>query len=106
MADNEKTYTPVVAASGIAVATIKVANGLSTWTVTQVSIAMPTAPAGATCQLQKNSFPVTPMVATGDTAGGDPPVMLRPSDVLTVTWTGCTPGTAAQVLVFFDDGEG
>lgn len=100
----ELTATPQILADGTATVTVKVANGLSTWVVSQVSVEMPLAPLGATCYVRKNGYPVSGAIATGDTVAGDPPVVLRPSDVMTVAWAGCTPGITGRVLVFYDDG--
>lgn len=105
MAAADLTFTPVVAADGKATVTVKVSNGLDTWTVQQVSIEMQSAPVGATCYVRKNGYPITPIIPTGDTAAGEPYVTLRPSDVLTVEWAGCTPGASGLVLVFYDDGR-
>jgi hypothetical protein len=105
MAAGELTFTPVVGADGKATVSVRVTNGIDTWTVSQVSLEIPTAPAGSTAYVRKNSYPVSPAVPTGDTVAGDPPVQLRPSDVLTIEWTGCTPGSAGKVIVFYDDGK-
>ena len=98
------TITPVVDAAGVATATVKPTSDSQTWTVTQVSVELATAPVGATCDVRKNGYLVSPAIPTGDTVAGDPPVILQSYDVLTVTWAGCTPGDVARVLVFFDDG--
>lgn len=103
--DDDREFTATANASGVAVVTIKTRTRLQTWTVTQVSVEMPTAPIGATCELRKNGFLVTPLISTGDSAAGDPPVILRGTDVLTVTWNGATPGAVGKVLIFFDDGN-
>lgn len=105
MSAAEIATTAVVAASGKATVTIKVQNGLDTWTISQVSVEMPTAPVGSTCYIRKNTYPVSPIIPTGDTAAGDPPVRLLPADLLTIEWAGCTPGDVGKVLVFFDDGR-
>jgi hypothetical protein len=93
-----------VTAAGTLTITIK-PTGRQTWTVNQVSISMTTAPIGATCYLKKNGVIVTPMVASGDAAGGDPPVVVRLVDKLTVEWAGCTSGVVGTVLVIYDDGQ-
>lgn len=103
--DDSREFTATANASGAAVVTIKTRTRLQTWTVTQVSVEMPSAPIGTTCELRRNGFLVTPLVGTGDAASGDPPVILRGTDVLTVTWAGATPGLVGKVLIFFDDGN-
>lgn len=106
MAYNELAVTEVVGAGGQATITVRVPNGIDTWTITQVSAELPSAPAGSTCELRKNGNLVTLLIPTGDVAAGDPPVVLRPTDPgITVTWGGCTPGTVARALVFYDDGR-
>jgi hypothetical protein len=105
MAYAEQTFTPQVGADGTATVSLKVANGLDTWTVSQVSVEMPDAPSGATCYLRKNGYPVTPIIPTGDTASGEPPVVIRPSDLLTIEWQECTPDTSGRVIFFYDDGR-
>lgn len=105
MALTESTYTTTVDAAGTAIVSFKVSNGLETWTVTQVSVDMPDAPSGAYCELRKNTYAVTPIIPTMDTAAGDPPVIVRPSDELTVEWRQCTPGDLGKVIFFYDDGR-
>ena len=99
----DQTFTAVVAAGGTAVVTVRPSQKLRTWVVTQVSVEMGTAPIGAACVLRKNGALVTPLVATGDAASGDPPVVLYGSDTMTITWTGCTPGDVGTVLMFYDE---
>lgn len=93
-----------MAASGLATVTIQPYSAMP-WNVTQVSIELSSAPIGATCSLRKNGYLITPMVATGDVASGDPPVLLLPEDVMTVEWVGCTPGTLGKVLYIYEVGE-
>jgi hypothetical protein len=105
MTVTDLTLTPTVDASGTATATIR-PTGRQTWTVQQVSISMGSAGAAASCALYKNGVAVTPLVATMDAAAGDPPVILHPSDTMTVVWTGATVGAIGSVLVLYDDGQG
>ncbi len=101
---DSREYTVTVPASGTATVTIRTRTRLQTWILQQVSVEMSTAPIGTTCELRRNGFLVTPLIGTGDAAAGDPPVMLRGTDVVTVTWNGATPGHVGRVLVLFDDG--
>lgn len=103
--DDSREYTATVNASGVATVTIRTRTRLQTWTISQVSVEMATAPIGSTCELRRNGFLVTPLIGTGDAASGDPPVILRGTDVCTVTWAGGTPGDIGKVLIFFDDGN-
>lgn len=105
MAPSELTYTPIIGANGKATVDVKVANGFDTWTISQVSIEMPAAGSGATCWLRKGAYPITPMVASGDTAAGEPYAQIGPFDKLTVEWAGCPPNATGKVLVFYDDGR-
>jgi hypothetical protein len=103
-----RTRTATVAADGTATILFQPYSA-TPWTVTQVSTELASAPVGATCALRlaragdlPNSFLITPMVATGDVAGGDPPVDVAPEDILLVAWKGCTPGTLAKALVIYE----
>jgi hypothetical protein len=104
MAIQDTALSVTVAADGTAVQRIQTDNRFQTWTVTQVSVEMPAAPIGATCWLRKDGAPVTPLIATGDAASGEPPITLRPGQTLTVEWAGCTPGDVGQVWMSYDDG--
>lgn len=97
--------TGQVDAGGVALIEFRVANGIGTWKVQQVSTEMSSAPIGSTCEIRKNGAFVTPMIATGDVAGGDPPVTLLGTDVLTIRWAGCTPGDVGAATIFYDDGR-
>ena len=103
MAYGEQTITGRVASTGALTLTVK-PTGRQTWIVSQVSISMTTAPFGALCNLKKNGVIVTPMIASGDAAGGDPPVQLRYNERLTVEWTGATSGDVGTALIIYDDG--
>lgn len=96
----DQGYTATVDAAGEARVPIDSGGQLS-WLVTQVSIELATAPAGSTCSLRKNGKLVTPLVPTGDAASGDPPILLRPGEILAVEWTGCTPGDSADVFIVY-----
>jgi hypothetical protein len=100
---SSQNYSATVAANGTATATIVTGSRRRRWTVSQVSVEMSAAPIGATCALRLNGVLVTPLVPTGDAAGGDPPVTLEGTDVLTVAWAGCTPGQVGSVLALYDE---
>jgi hypothetical protein len=95
-----RTYSVTIGAGGTGTVTIKT-DSPESWTVAQVSIEMPSAPSGATAELRKNDYLVTPMIAAGDVAAGEPYVLILPSDILTLKWIGCTPGAIGKVLVFY-----
>lgn len=104
MAIGDATYTATVAADGTATVAIESGSRRRNWLLQQVTIDMPTAPAGATARLEKNGSLVTLLIAQGDTAGGDPPVLLRgQQDACTVEWSGCTPGNIGRVLAIYDE---
>jgi len=103
MAPADRRDTAIVNASGVATVTIRT-QGRQVWTISQVSVEMPTAPSGSTCTLRKNGAFVSLLVAQGDAAGGDPPLTLRPSDTMTITWTGCTAGDLGAVYTVYEDG--
>lgn len=76
---------------------------MQTWTVSQVSVEMPSAPVGSSCVLRKNGSLITPLVSTGDVAAGEPYIQLLSTDILTVEWTSVTPGESGRVLVFYEE---
>lgn len=106
MADVDDTFTARVAANGQAVVRFKVPNNRITYTVKQVTVEYASAPIACTCAVRKNTSLVTFMIPTGDAAGGDPPIVLNQSDVMTVTFASATPGDTVQVTIFYDDGSG
>lgn len=96
-----------IAAQGIVTAagTLEIvveSRSAATWILTQISIEMPNAPAGAKCTVRKNGDFVTLILPREGVAAGDPPVHLRPGERATITWTGVTPGDIGKVLVFYD----
>jgi hypothetical protein len=95
----DQTYVADVDAAGRA--TITVMPGFKPWLVQQVSTEMLTAPSGATCLLRKRGALITPLIAAGDAAGGDPPVTLYQGEALTVEWAGCTPGQQGLATVIY-----
>ncbi|SRR6266545_2370334 len=96
----DKSFTTVIPASGNQI--LRVQSRPERWKVTQVSVRGATAPSGSLCMLKKNGVFITPIIASGGAAAGDPPVELYPADVMTVEWTGHTPGTLFEVNVFYD----
>lgn len=59
----------------------------------------------AKCTLRLNNRLVTPLVAAGDAAAGDPPVWMSPGDQLSVVWSGAPVGLTGSMSVFADDGN-
>lgn len=104
MAAADLVVSVTVGAGGTAQARIQTGSKFRTWTISQVSVELAAAPIGATCDVRKNGTLITPLIATGDAASGDPPVVLRPGDTLTVNWAGCTIGTRGSVYLIYDDG--
>lgn len=104
MAAANDTVTVTANSSGAAVATITTRTRFQTWTVSQVSVEMPGAPIGASCSLRHDGALVTPLIPTGDSASGEPPVTLRPGEKLTVEFAGCTAGQTGTVYYIYDDG--
>jgi hypothetical protein len=97
----DTTQQGEVDASGALTLTFDTGGQLN-WIVSQVSIEMEDAPAGAECRLRKNQTFVTFLIPTGDAAGGDPPLFLRPGELMTVEWTGCTPGIQGKAFVIYE----
>jgi hypothetical protein len=71
--------------------------------VSQVAAEMASA-GTAVCKIRRNGSLVTPIVASGGAAAGDPPIWLWPGDVMTVEWTGAPVGAVGKVTVFYDLG--
>lgn len=103
MAPTDTAFSAAVTAAGVAVVTIR-SFASQTWTVQQVSTEYPTAPIGSTSNIRKNGSQLTQMISTGDVADGPPPTTLRPGDVMTVNWSGATPGQTVKVFIVYDDG--
>lgn len=92
----DDTLPGTVTAAGTLVVTIKTKR-LNTWIVSQVALEMPSAPSGAVCTLRKNGALICPAKPRRDALAGEPYITLRPADLLTVEWSGCTPGSTATV---------
>lgn len=90
---------------GVTTITFGPRSNRAVFTVTQVSVEYRTAPLGCTCELRKNGALITPMIPTGDAASGDPPVVLKGNDRMTVTFTNGTNGEIANVFIIYDDGS-
>lgn len=101
-ANQKRASSATVDASGNATVEI-VPTSAYAWSVTQVSVELAAAPAGAQCSLRLNGVFITALIATGDVASGDPPILIQPGDRLTVDWTGCTPGSVGTVLAIYDE---
>lgn len=95
------TATAKIGASGTGTITLQT-RSMRSWSIQQVSIELAAAPSGATADIRKNGYLVTPVIPTGDTAAGDPPVELRPEDTLTINWYGCTNGQIGKATVFYE----
>lgn len=96
------TYSAKVGAGGTATVTVKTGS-MRAWVVAQVSVELASAPVGATCDIRKNGYLITPVIPTGDVASGEPYVLLDPTDTLTINWAGCTLNTVAKALVFYEE---
>lgn len=96
------TKTVQIGANGIGVIKVKPDN-MQTWSITQVSTLLDSAPINAVCVITVNGGDlVTRMIATGDTADQAPPVDLFSSDTMEITWTNCTPGTVAKATYYYE----
>jgi hypothetical protein len=103
MAVADQAFTALVV-GGTATVTFRSPSNRSVYTVQQVSVEYDNAPIGCACVVRKNNSFITPMVPTGDAASGDPPIVLRGNDQMTVTFTGATNGDIVNVFIIFDDG--
>jgi hypothetical protein len=95
-----RSFSVRIGAGGTGTVTIRTGSR-ETWIISQVSIELPSAPSGAIADLRLNDDLVTPLIASGDVASGDPPVTLLPTDTLTVNWSSATPNLIGRVLVFY-----
>lgn len=91
--------------SGICTIDIVVPNSSQYWVVKQITADCAAAPFGSTLNMFLNDSLVTPMVPTGDAAGGDPPINLYVGDILRLRWTGLVAGTQAKLLVLYDEAK-
>lgn len=72
------------------------------WTVTQISIDMPTAPAGSQLNAKKMGNLIAPAFsARRAVASGDPPVHLHGGETMTVEWEACTTGDIGRATVTY-----
>jgi len=63
------------------------------WDVKQVTLEMPTAPAGSRAEIRVMGALVAPSYsARRASASGDPPIFLYGGETATVEWINCTPG--------------
>lgn len=88
-------------AAGVCVITFTV-PGQVAWSVAQITAEMADAPFGCTGVLRVNGSAVTPFVAPMDAMGGDPPLPVFAGDVVTIEWTGATPGAQGKVFIIYD----
>ena len=95
------SYSAKVGAGGTATITVRTPSR-EAWIISQVSTELPSAPSGASSDIRLNDRLVTVMVPSGDAASGDPPITLLDTDTLTVNWAGCTNGTVAKALIFYE----
>lgn len=95
-----RPYAATCDASGVA--TIEITpRGSYIWVVQQVAVEMLNPTAGASCSIRLNDWLVTPVVAAGDAAGGDPPIDVGPGDLMTVVFRGGIAGRVCRATVFY-----
>lgn len=95
----------VVAADGTATILLTVSATRVLYRVTQVSTMADAVGDAASCALYRDGMRITPMVAQGDAAGGDPPIDVRPGQRMTVEWLAGTPGAVVDALFIYDEIE-
>lgn len=94
-----------VAAAGTASCALIVSSPRVFYVVRQVSIMAPNVGGSASAGLYRDGMLITPMVAQGDAAAGDPPIDVRPGQTLSVDWTGATSGAQCDALFIYDEVE-
>lgn len=78
-------------------------NGSEKWRVSQVTLEMPDAPAGALAEIRRMGTLLAPAPSPRRaTASGEPSILLYGGETLRVEWSSCTPGNVGQVLVIYD----
>lgn len=100
--DQDTNFVGTAGVSGVVSIIVQPKRNIP-WLVKQVSNRCATTASGATAGISKNGYPITPLVPGFDAAGGDPPIRLRPSDTMTVDYTGLDAGDVVQVLVVYDE---
>lgn len=95
-----RTLSAITNAAGICTITFT-STTQEPWEVSQITVEMPTAPVGAACFLRVNDALVSPLIATGDAAAGDPPLPVLPGDRVEIQWTGATPGAQGKALLIY-----
>jgi hypothetical protein len=103
MSITDTTRTSVADANGDADVSI-MPYRRQVWKVQQVSTEAPAALGTALSAVYKGDFLISPLLAKADVASGDPPVQLRPSESLTVRWSGLVPGDRVRAIFIYDDG--
>lgn len=98
-----KFYSGQADASGALVLVVTPTYGRG-WRVSQVSVEMPAAPAGARCDLRVNGFFITATRPRGGVSSGDPYVDLLIGDELSITWAAgvAAAGAVGKATVFFE----
>lgn len=91
-----------VKADGTVTVSLAPTQSYMTWVVHQVTTEYRDAPIGSLSEIRKRGVLITDLIPTGDVAGGDPPVTVRPGESLDVRWTGATPGDLVRVWWSYD----
>ena len=104
MASGRRAFTEVAGVSGTVTVSVRTRSDQE-WTISQVSTRCSAAPIGARCDVAVNGDHISKMLPAGDVASGDPPIIIGPSDTMTVTWQSLTAGAVCNVTVIYDDGN-
>lgn len=103
MSATELALTNIADVNGAATITITPYRR-QVWTVSQVSVEAVTTSTTAMATVRKGDFLITPLVAQADAAAGDPPVILRPGETLSVSWANLNAGDQVRAIILYDDG--
>lgn len=96
------SYNAIAASNGRATIQIR-STAPQTWIIGQIQLTMPSAPAGCVCNIRYNNESAgIPAAAARDTVSGEPFIELLPRDVLSVEWTGATPGSSASITILYE----
>lgn len=94
-------YTAVCDATGAATISVR-PRGAETWRCYQVAAEMVNVTSGASCSIRINGNLVSPIVAGGDAAAGDPPIDVGNADTLTIEWLGGVAGRVCKATVYYE----
>lgn len=80
-------------------------NNRRAWTIKQITVDALGVGATATCGLYIQRELIAPVAAQRDVIDGEPPVTLRPGELLEMVWGSATNGVLVKATIIYDDGS-